>query len=400
MKKLSTLLLLPFAILFLANCSSISKEECLSGNWQAIGQRDGVKGEGLEKLQKYTKDCADHGVVPNAQQYNVGRNIGLRSFCYNRGNSTGSSGQSSGYISLCSSTDLQSQYTSGYKNGIKSYCTYDNGLSEGRNGYSNNSHLCPASASFEFKKGWKNGIAQYCSSENGFKLGSEGKSSNSSNCPNRLKYAFESAYNSGKKIAQLNAKLSQLEDQLISVDRKLSSSILSDLEFESLQSNFMQKYKLIQDTSSMFSSLGNSSFGSKSLKRKYSLNERFCNPSRMKNYGSRGFKVKKGICKNKKSKRAYKQGLDEYCSPAQAHYRGKFNKKNNYLLCSKNQIPSVIKNYNHGKKSLSSSSVSSSLKSNHVTLKSKRERLIHKIRFASGKEKLRLLAKLKKLDSK
>ncbi len=76
-----TRVLLIFSIVCLASCSGLSKEECQTVDWEALGFEDGVVGKGLEKVGDYRQDCAKHGVTVDLERYKYGRNIGLQDFC-------------------------------------------------------------------------------------------------------------------------------------------------------------------------------------------------------------------------------------------------------------------------------------------------------------------------------
>ena len=53
----------------LVGCASISKDECVSGNWSDIGYQDGTKGKARGKLAEYAKTCAKYGAQPNRDAY-------------------------------------------------------------------------------------------------------------------------------------------------------------------------------------------------------------------------------------------------------------------------------------------------------------------------------------------
>ena len=65
----------------LQGCASLSEGECRSANWQVLGEADGQRGLPLSQLGRYQSDCAQYGVVPDAQAYAAGRARGLAYFC-------------------------------------------------------------------------------------------------------------------------------------------------------------------------------------------------------------------------------------------------------------------------------------------------------------------------------
>ncbi|CAN5483030.1 hypothetical protein BH10PSE17_BH10PSE17_03340 [soil metagenome] len=72
------LVLLP---LLMTGCASLSKDACMKGNWEAIGQQDALDGKPLSQLNEHVKACGDYGVKPNATAYGRGYGVGLASFC-------------------------------------------------------------------------------------------------------------------------------------------------------------------------------------------------------------------------------------------------------------------------------------------------------------------------------
>ena len=84
----------------LAACASLDRDECLKADWYAIGLEDGARGRALERLGDHRRACAKHNVRPDAARYVEGRNEGMRSFCtYERGFSEGRAGRS--YAAAC-----------------------------------------------------------------------------------------------------------------------------------------------------------------------------------------------------------------------------------------------------------------------------------------------------------
>lgn len=73
---------LVLAVLVLAGCASVSRDECVAGDWAAIGARDGAAGLVAEaRLPRHANACARVGVVPDEAAYLRGHAQGLQSFC-------------------------------------------------------------------------------------------------------------------------------------------------------------------------------------------------------------------------------------------------------------------------------------------------------------------------------
>ena len=62
-------------------CATLSKQECLNGNWGEIGFRDGTNGRMSDYLQSHAKACAKSGVVPVQNLWEAGRQKGLPVYC-------------------------------------------------------------------------------------------------------------------------------------------------------------------------------------------------------------------------------------------------------------------------------------------------------------------------------
>ena len=72
------------AILFLlalAACATLSEDQCRSGDWQAIGARDGADGRTPDYIQKHAKACLDYGIAPDPVLWEKGRQQGLPLYC-------------------------------------------------------------------------------------------------------------------------------------------------------------------------------------------------------------------------------------------------------------------------------------------------------------------------------
>ena len=112
--KLSLIGLLT-AFAFLGGCATMSSDECMTSDWSAIGYEDGSRGYTTERLAKHRKACAKHGVTPDFQAYQGGRDRGLIQYCQpSRGFSVGSNGGS--YNGVCS-VNLEANFLDGYNAG-------------------------------------------------------------------------------------------------------------------------------------------------------------------------------------------------------------------------------------------------------------------------------------------
>lgn len=67
--------------LLLAGCATMTRDECLSGNWALVGYQDGAAGHPPSRLDAHAKACAAHGARPDARTYLAARDRGLGEFC-------------------------------------------------------------------------------------------------------------------------------------------------------------------------------------------------------------------------------------------------------------------------------------------------------------------------------
>jgi hypothetical protein len=102
-------------VLFCAACATLDKDECVNADWYAIGLEDGARGRSVERLGDHRRACAKHNVTPNAERYVAGRNEGLKSFCtYERGFTEGRAGH--GYAAVCP-PPLAQNFLAGHQRG-------------------------------------------------------------------------------------------------------------------------------------------------------------------------------------------------------------------------------------------------------------------------------------------
>jgi len=97
-------------------CASLSKEECLTGNWNGIGYKDGANGESASRLSEHQKACSEHKVNIDSNAYRAGRDRGLEQvYCKPRNAyQLGLSGK--GYGNVCPSR-LNVKFLAAYRYG-------------------------------------------------------------------------------------------------------------------------------------------------------------------------------------------------------------------------------------------------------------------------------------------
>jgi len=107
------------SLLGLSGCASMSADECVTSDWHAIGYEDGARGYTADQLGNRRKACAKHGVTPDFESYQAGREQGLRQYCQpSRGFSLGAGG--SRYNGVCPG-DMEADFVDAYNSGHQLY---------------------------------------------------------------------------------------------------------------------------------------------------------------------------------------------------------------------------------------------------------------------------------------
>jgi len=111
--------LLLMLVIGLSSCASLSKDQCLAGNWDDIGYRDGRQGYKPESLDAHTKSCAEYGVRPNRDQYKQGYNKGISVYCSpSNGRHVGEAGR---YYHYVCPANLEPDFLRQYRYGKELY---------------------------------------------------------------------------------------------------------------------------------------------------------------------------------------------------------------------------------------------------------------------------------------
>lgn len=101
--------------LCLTACSTMSKKDCETANWAALGKRDGVEGKTLDAYNRRETQCQEHGLLTEREKYISGYAEGLKIFCtYEGGQKFGYSGDR--YDGQCR-RHSEEEFLKGYKLG-------------------------------------------------------------------------------------------------------------------------------------------------------------------------------------------------------------------------------------------------------------------------------------------
>ncbi len=81
--KFSPQLLLIASACLLNACAmpSLTKAQCLTGDWHGIGYNDGVAGRYPNYISEHQQACAETGVIPDFTAWEAGRKQGLAHYC-------------------------------------------------------------------------------------------------------------------------------------------------------------------------------------------------------------------------------------------------------------------------------------------------------------------------------
>lgn len=99
----------------LSGCATMSQDECRMADWYSVGFEDGVRGSSADLIGKHREACAEHGIAPDFEQYQAGREAGLVKFCQpSKGYRLGAAGGS--YNGVCNS-ELEESFLTAYRDG-------------------------------------------------------------------------------------------------------------------------------------------------------------------------------------------------------------------------------------------------------------------------------------------
>jgi len=105
----------------LAGCASnsVSESQCIAGDWQTVGYRDGANGYRSTELLEHQNACVKHGVIPDRASYMAGWEKGVREYCEaNNGYDVGERGY--GHKNVCPD-DQREAFLAAYHDGRELY---------------------------------------------------------------------------------------------------------------------------------------------------------------------------------------------------------------------------------------------------------------------------------------
>lgn len=107
------------AAVLLSGCAAMSKKECQTADWRDQGMGDALAGYDRSRLADLREACAKAGVVPNEALYWDGWNQGIRRFCTpDNGARWGREGHS--YSGSCPA-ELNAAFSDRYREGRRAW---------------------------------------------------------------------------------------------------------------------------------------------------------------------------------------------------------------------------------------------------------------------------------------
>ncbi len=107
------------SVALLAGCTTMTKEQCLVGAWGEKGYQDGLSGYRPSRLDDHAQACAKYGAAPNPSAYLSAREDGLRTYCtWESGFRQGRQGNS--YGGVCSPAE-ERDFLPAYEDGRRIY---------------------------------------------------------------------------------------------------------------------------------------------------------------------------------------------------------------------------------------------------------------------------------------
>jgi len=106
-------------LVFLAGCTSMSKDECLTVDWRTVGYEDGVRGYSGDRIAQHRKDCSKYGVTTDLGLYQQGRDQGLHEYCQ-PGNGYRLGAQGGDYAGVCP-VSLEAPFVAAFDSGHQLY---------------------------------------------------------------------------------------------------------------------------------------------------------------------------------------------------------------------------------------------------------------------------------------
>lgn len=78
---LRTVVAMLVALVALTSCATLNEEECRSVDWAQLGQQDGASGKSGSHIQEHRRACGEHKLPVDESQWQTGWEQGIRLYC-------------------------------------------------------------------------------------------------------------------------------------------------------------------------------------------------------------------------------------------------------------------------------------------------------------------------------
>ncbi len=68
-------------LLQVSGCATLNESECKTANWEIIGLEDGSQGKPTSYIGQHRKACSEYSIAPDLKAYMKGHQQGLKQFC-------------------------------------------------------------------------------------------------------------------------------------------------------------------------------------------------------------------------------------------------------------------------------------------------------------------------------
>lgn len=106
-------------LLQISACATLNESECKTANWQIIGLEDGSQGRPASYIGEHRKACSEYTISPNLNAYLKGHSQGLKQYCTEQnGYQQGVRGKA---LSQVCSGSLATSFSRGHQRGLLVY---------------------------------------------------------------------------------------------------------------------------------------------------------------------------------------------------------------------------------------------------------------------------------------
>jgi hypothetical protein len=119
LKLIATLVAIAAAAVALASCQTLNEDQCAVTDWRVLGSTDGAAGRAQNYVSRHQEACSKFGIQVDFTAWNAGWAEGIRTYCTpQNGLDVGSNGRS--YANSCPA-DVAIGFREGYDIGRRVY---------------------------------------------------------------------------------------------------------------------------------------------------------------------------------------------------------------------------------------------------------------------------------------